>query len=148
MHCSRSSRGVAERINNHTVESRHGLTNLICKPKPFGATSLLLIRIVLSPAEQEYKPVNRFTAQDSIRYGNHSGTRGPYFRQAKSSSSNETTSWTLTPLTPKSRSITLKRAFTTWVRPKVMEFIDGQTGSDSSSQKPFQDFFSSSETGA
>lgn len=73
----------------------------------------------------------------------------PYCRKAIISSSNDTTSCTLTPLTPKSRSITLNRAWHQSEQLKLLCF-DSQphTGSDSISQNPFQSLGSiSSATG-
>lgn len=73
--------------------------------------------------------------------------QAPYLRKAIISSSRETTSWTLTPLTPKSRSMTLNSALEQTVSPETCWWSTIHTGSDSISQNPFQLSFSRLEAG-
>ena len=95
-------------------------TNLVGKPKPFWTACFLFPRIIFLPTKKENQAVDGFAARPCLSIKECSQNEGqkrhqrpgtPYCRKAIISSSNDTTSCTLAPLTPKSRSIALNRAW-------------------------------------
>ena len=86
----------------------HVFANLVCKPNPFRTTLLELIGVFLSPFEEEDQPVDRLAKWSWISNITLPSRENTYGRDARNSSSSETTSRTLTPSTPKSWSMMLK----------------------------------------